>query len=67
MIDLGAMMQGLLMGQLQQDPLFRQAQQMTEGKSAEEIQRTCENLCRQSGIDFKSAWGQFQSQLSGLK
>ena len=55
------------MGQFQQDPLFQQAQQMTQGKSIEEIQRTCENLCKQSGIDIKAAWEQFQSQFPGLK
>lgn len=67
MMNFSAILQNLLMGQFQQDPLFQQAQQMTQGKSIEEIQRTCENLCKQSGIDIKTAWEQFQSQLSGLK
>lgn len=67
MMNFGAILQNLLMGQFQQDPLFQQAQQMTQGKSIEEIQRTCENLCKQSGIDIKAAWEQFQSQLPGLK
>lgn len=55
-----------VMNQLSANPLFRQAQQMAEGKSEEELRKTCENLCRQKGIDFNTALSQFQSQF-GLK
>lgn len=58
---------GLLLSQLNSNPLFKQAQQMAQGKSPEEIRQTCENICRQKGINFDAAWTQFQSQLSGLK
>lgn len=57
----------LMMNQLNANPMFRQAQQMAEGKSPEELKQTCENLCKQRGINFDDAWAQFQSQFPGLK
>lgn len=57
----------LIMSQLNANPMFRQAQQMAEGKSPEELKQTCENLCKQRGISFEEAWAQFQSQFPGLK
>ena len=56
-----------VMNQLTANPLFRQAQQMSAGKSEEELRKTCENLCRQKGIDFNAALSQFQSQFPGMK
>lgn len=57
----------LMMSQLNANPMFRQAQQMAQGKSPEELKQTCENLCKQRGISFDDAWAQFQSQFPGLK
>lgn len=57
----------LMMNQLNTNPMFRQAQQMAQGKSPEELKQTCENLCKQRGISFDDAWAQFQSQLPGLR
>jgi hypothetical protein len=57
----------LMMNQLNTNPMFRQAQQMAQGKSPEELKQTCENLCKQRGISFDDAWAQFQSQFPGLK
>lgn len=57
----------LIMSQLNSNPLFKQAQQMAQGKSVGELKQTCENLCRQKGINFDDAWNQFQSQFSGMK
>ena len=57
----------LMMSQLNANPMFRQAQQMAEGKSPEELKQTCKNLCKQRGINFDDAWAQFQSQFPGLK
>ena len=34
----------LVVNQLNSNPMFRQAQQMAEGKSPEELRQTCENL-----------------------
>lgn len=56
----------LLMNQMNSNPMFRQAQQMAQGKSAAELKQTCENLCKQRGINFNDALSQFQSQF-GLK
>lgn len=57
----------LMMSQLNANPMFRQAQQMAQGKSPEELKQTCENLCKQMGISFDDAWAQFQSQFPGLR
>lgn len=57
----------LMMNQMNNNPMFRQAQQMARGKSPEELKQTCENLCKQRGINLDDAWAQFQSQFPGLK
>lgn len=57
----------LMMNQLNTNPMFRQAQQMAQGKSPEELKQTCENLCKQRGVSFDDAWAQFQSQFPGLR
>ena len=51
-----------MMKQFGANPMFRQAQQMAEGKTPEQIKETCKNFCKQRGIDFDQAWAQFQSQ-----
>ena len=61
------MAQNMLLMQLQGNPMFRQAQQMAQGKNPEQLKQTCMNLCRQKGINFDEAWNQFHSQFSGLK
>lgn len=63
----GNLMMNMLMSRVQNNPLFIQAQHMAQGKSTEELRQTCENLCKQRGIDFNQALAQFQSQFSGLK
>jgi hypothetical protein len=57
----------MMMNQLNGNPLFQQAQNMAQGKSPEQLKQTCENLCRQKGVDFNAAWNQFQSQFPGMK
>ena len=57
----------LMLNQLNSNPLFRQAQQMARGKSESEMKQTCENICRQKGINLNDAWAQFQSQFPGLR
>lgn len=66
-LQMGRMMQNMMMNQLQGNPLFRQAQQMAQGKNEAQLKQTCINLCRQKGISFEDAWNQFQSQFSGVK
>lgn len=63
----GSMLSNMMMSRLQNNPLFVQAQQMAQGKSPDELRKTCENLCRQRGIDFNQALNQFQSQFPGLR
>lgn len=57
----------MMMNQLNGNPLFQQAQNMAQGKSPEQLKQTCENICRQKGVDFNAAWNQFQSQFPGMK
>ena len=52
----------MLMNQMSGNPLFQQAQNMAQVKSPEQLKQTCENICRQKGVDFNAAWNQFQSQ-----
>lgn len=54
--------QNMMSQQLQSNPLFRRAQQMADGKSPEEIQQICKNLCQQRGIDLDQAIDQFKNQ-----
>lgn len=54
--------QNMMSQQLQSNPLFKRAQQMADGKSPEEIQQICKNLCQQRGIDLDQAIGQFKNQ-----
>lgn len=63
----GPVLSNIMMSRLQNNPLFMQAQQMAQGKSPDELRKTCENLCRQRGIDFNQALNQFQSQFPGLR
>ena len=57
----------MMMNQLNGNPLFQQAKNMAQGKSPEQLKQTCENICRQKGVDFNAAWNQFQSQFPGMK
>lgn len=61
---MGAMMNPMsfVSKQLGSNPMFRQAQQMAQGKSPEQLKQTCMNLCKQRGLDFDQMWSQFQSQ-----
>lgn len=54
--------QNMMSQQLQSNPLFKRAQQMADGKSPEEIQQICKNLCQQRGIDLDRAIDQFKNQ-----
>ena len=54
-----------MMQQIQNNPLFKRAQQMAKGKSEQELQQVCKNLCQQRGIDIEEAAAQFNSQFGG--
>lgn len=56
------MMLKMMQGQLQNNPLFRRAQQMADGKSEKELEQIAKNLCEQRGINIDQAMGQFKKQ-----
>ena len=60
-------MMNMMMAQFKNNPLFNQAQQMAQGKSPQEIQQICRNICKSKGLDIDQAMAQFQSQFPGLK
>lgn len=56
------MMLKMMQGQLQNNPLFRRAQQMADGKSEKELEQIAKNLCEQRGINIDRAMEQFKKQ-----
>jgi hypothetical protein len=46
---------------MQNNPNMRRAMEMSEGKSPEQIQQVCRNLCDQMGVNYNDALNQFQS------
>ena len=48
--------------QLQSNPLFQRAQQMSQGTTEQELQQICKNLCQQRGLNLDEAMAQFKSQ-----
>lgn len=46
------------------NPLYQRAMQMAQGKSPEQIQQIAKNLCNNMGIDYDSAYKQFQQMMS---
>lgn len=56
------MMLKMMQGQLQNNPLFKRAQQMAAGKSEKELEQIAKNLCEQRGINIDQAMEQFKKQ-----
>lgn len=56
----------LMLQNLNSNPLFTQAQRMTQGKSEQEIINIAKNICREKGIDFDSALSNFQNMMKGF-
>ena len=48
------------------NPLFQQAQKMSQGKSEQEIIQIAKNICKEKGIDFNSAFSTFKSMMGGF-
>ena len=48
------------------NPLFQQAQKMSQGKSEQEIIQIAKNICKEKGIDFGSAFSTFKSMMGGF-
>lgn len=53
------MMNQMMLGQFQNNPLFQRAQQMAQGRSPQELEQVARNLCQQRGIDLNQAIAQF--------
>ena len=51
---------------LNSNPLFLQAQKMTQGKNEQEIIMIARNVCNEKGIDFDSALSNFKSMMIGF-
>ena len=51
---------------LNSNPLFLQAQKMTQGKNEQEIIMIARNICNEKGIDFDSALSNFKSMMKGF-
>lgn len=56
----------LMFQNLSSNPLFAQAQRMTQGKSEQEIIMIARNVCNEKGIDFDSALSNFKSMMKGF-
>ena len=48
------------------NPLFQQAQKMSQGKSEQEIIQIAKNIRKEKGIDFDSAFSTFKSMMGGF-
>lgn len=51
---------------LNSNPLFLQAQKMSQGKNEQEIILIARNICNEKGIDFDSALSSFKSMMKGI-
>lgn len=60
------MIQQMLNGMMNSNPLFKRAQKMAEGKSQDELKQIANNLCKQMGINIDDAYKQFQKQFGGM-
>lgn len=56
----------MLQQNIDSNPLFLQAQKMSQGKSQEEIIQIARNICKEKGIDFDSAYSTFKSMIGGF-
>lgn len=56
----------MLQQNIDSNPLFLQAQKMSQGRSQEEIIQIARNICKEKGIDFDSAYSTFKSMIGGF-
>ena len=53
------------MNNLTSNPLYKRAQEMSQGKTPQELQQIAMNICREKGIDFNQALEVFKQQFGG--
>lgn len=46
---------------MKNNPMFRRAQQMMQGKNEQQLEELAKNLCKQRGVDLDTAVKQFQN------
>lgn len=46
---------------MRNNPMFKRAQQMMQGKNEQQLEDIAKNLCKQRGIDLDTAVKQFQN------
>ena len=49
------------------NPNMQRALQMSEGKSASEIEQVIKNICKQRGIDYEEVKNTFDSKMKGIQ
>lgn len=54
------------MNMIKNNPLYKRAEQMAQGKSENELKQVAINLCKQRGIDIEQAYKQFQNFMGGM-
>lgn len=55
-----------IMNMIKNNPLYKCAEQMAQGKSDDELKQVAINLCKQRGIDLEQAYKQFQTFMGGM-
>lgn len=60
------MFQKLSKQMMQNNPLFKRAEEMAQGKSEKELEQVARNLCEQRGINLEQAYKQFQAFMGGM-
>lgn len=51
-----------MMSQMQNNPMMGRAQEMANGKSPQQLEQLCQNMCQQKGMDFN----QIKSMAQGM-
>lgn len=46
---------------MRNNPMFKRAQQMMQGKNEQQLEELAKNLCKQRGVDLDTAVKQFQN------
>ena len=46
---------------MRNNPMFKRAQQMMQGKNEQQLEELAKNLCKQRGVDLDAAVKQFQN------
>lgn len=60
------MMQNMMQQMIRNNPLYKRAEQMAQGKNENELKQVAVNLCKQRGIDINEAYKQFQNFMGGI-